>query len=238
MIAASGDVGLFEVGQVYGGDKPEDETLRAAGMRRGQMIQRNWTGNARQVDAFDAKADALSALSAAGAPVASLQIVQGAPSWFHPGRSGTIQLGPKNQLAWFGEVHPRVLDAMDVKGPMIAFEVVLNNIPAARQKSAARAALNASDLMTVKRDFAFIVAADLAADKLIKAAKGADKAMISDVALFDAFAGTSLGEGKKSLAIEVTLQPKDKTLTDEEIDAISAKVVAKVEQATGGMLRG
>ncbi|NNE21511.1 MAG: phenylalanine--tRNA ligase subunit beta [Rhizobiales bacterium] len=233
-----GDVGLFEVGQVYAGDKPEDETLRAAGMRRGQAIARNWTGSARAVDAFDAKADALATLAAAGAPTASLQIVQGAPDWFHPGRSGTIQLGPKNQLAWFGEVHPRVLDAMDVKGPMAAFEVVLDNIPAARNKSAARPALKASDLMAVKRDFAFIVDAEVAADKLIRAAKGADKALIAEVALFDAFTGASLGEDKKSLAIEVTLQPRDKTLTDEEIDAVAARVVDQVQKATGGTLRG
>ena len=232
-----GDVGLFEVGQVYAGDKPEDETLRAAGIRRGQAIPRNWGGNARAVDAFDAKADVIAALAAAGAPVQSLQVVQGAPTWFHPGRSGTLQLGPKNQLAWFGEVHPRVLDAMDVKGPLVAFEMVLNNIPAARSKSTARAALNASDLMAVKRDFAFIVDEGVAADKLIRAAKGADKALISEVSLFDAFAGASLGEGRKSLAIEVTLQPRDKTLTDEEIEAVAAKVIAQVEKATGGTLR-
>jgi phenylalanyl-tRNA synthetase beta chain len=232
-----GDVGLFEVGQVYAGDAPEDETLRAAGVRRGQSVPRNWTGSARAVDVFDVKADVMAALGAAGAPVASLQVMQGGPDWFHPGRSGTLQLGPKNQLAWFGEIHPRVLDAMDVKGPLVAFEMVLNNIPAARNTSAARAALNASDLMTVKRDFAFIVAADVAADKLIRAARGADKALISDVSLFDAFAGASLGEGRKSLAIEVTLQPRDKTLTDEEIDAVAAKVIAQVEKATGGTLR-
>ncbi len=232
------DLGLFEVGPVWRDDTPDGEDIVAAGLRAGNSGPRHWARPPRPVDAFDAKADALDALAAAGAPVNSLQIMQGAPGWFHPGRSGTIQLGPKNQLAWFGEVHPRVLDAMDVKGPMVAFEVVLDNIPAARQKSAARPALNASDLMAVKRDFAFIVETDVAADKLIRAAKGADKALIADVTLFDAFTGASLGEGKKSLAIEVTLQPKDKTLTDEEIEAVSSKVVGQVERATGGVLRG
>ncbi len=232
-----GDLALFEVGQVYAGDQPQDETLRAAGIRRGQAVQRNWTGSARPVDVFHAKADALDALAATSAPVASLQVVQGAPDWFHPGRSGTLQLGPKNQLAWFGEVHPRVLDAMDVRGPMVAFEIVLDNIPVSKHKGTARPALDASDLMAVKRDFAFVVDADVAADKLVRAARGVDKSLIADVTIFDAFAGASLGTGKKSLALEVTLQPKDKTLTDEEIEAVSAKLVTSVEKATGGVLR-
>ncbi len=246
LIAAAGrnvdrgfaDVALFEVGQVYAGDAPDDETLRAAGIRRGAGTPRNWQGGARPVDAFDAKADALAALVAAGAQERSLQIVQGAPAWFHPGRSGTIQLGPKNQLAWFGEVHPRVLAAMDVKGPLVAFEVVLNNIPQPKRKATARPALNASGLQAVTRDFAFVVDADVAAEKLLRAAKGADKALISEVSLFDVFAGESLGKGKKSLAIEVTLQPREKTLTDEDIETLAAKVVAQVEKATGGVLRG
>ena len=232
------DVALFEVGQVYAGDGPEDQSLYAAGIRRGAGVPRNWQGGARPADAFDAKADAIAALVAAGAQERSLQIVQGAPPWFHPGRSGTIQLGPKNQLAWFGEVHPRVLAALDVKGPLVAFEIVLDNIPQPKRKATARPALDASDLMAVTRDFAFVVETHVTADKLLRAAKGADKGLISDVALFDVFAGESLGEGKKSLAIEVTLQPRDKTLTDEDIDAIAAKVVARVEKATGGVLRG
>ena len=245
LIAAAGrnvdrgfsDVNLFEVGQTYAGDAPEDETLRAAGIRRGQAIVRNWHGAARFNDVFDAKADALAALEAAGAQSRSVQIVQGAPAWFHPGRSGTVQLGPKNQLGWFGEIHPRVLAAMDVKGPLVAFEIVLDNIPAAKRKSATRPALSASDLMTVTRDFAFVVTDDVSADKVLRAAKGADKSLINEVALFDVFVGESLGEGKKSLAIEVTLQPRDKTLTDKEIDTVAAKVVAQVEKATGAILR-
>jgi phenylalanyl-tRNA synthetase beta chain len=228
------DLCLSEVGHAYAGDRPGDETLRAAGIRRGSAVSRNWQGDARAVDAFDAKADALAVLEASGAAVGSLQIVAGAPAWFHPGRSGTIQMGPQNKLAYFGEVHPRVLAAMDVKGPLVAFEVVLNSVPVPKSRSATRAALNASDLMPVSRDFAFVVDDGVEADKLIKAARGADKVLISDAAIFDVF---KLDGGRKSYAVEVTLQPKDKTFTDEDIEAVSQKIIAAVQKATGGTLR-
>ncbi len=228
------DLCLSEVGHAYAGDRPGDETLRAAGIRRGSAVSRNWQGDARAVDAFDAKADALAVLEASGAAVGSLQIVAGAPAWFHPGRSGTIQMGPQNKLAYFGEVHPRVLAAMDVKGPLVAFEVVLNSVPVPKSRSATRAALNASDLMPVSRDFAFVVDDGVEADKLIKAAKAADKVLISDATIFDVF---KLDGGRKSYAVEVTLQPKDKTLTDEDIEAVSQKIIAAVQKATGGTLR-
>jgi phenylalanyl-tRNA synthetase beta chain len=231
------DVALFEVGQAYAGDKPEDETLRASGIRRGDRVPRNWQGGARPVDAFDAKADALAVLEAAGAAVTTMQVVAEAPSWYHPGRSGTIQMGPQNKIATFGEVHPRVLAELDVKGPLIAFEVILNAIPAPKDKGNTRPALNASDLMAVKRDFAFVLDQDIEAEKVVKAAKGVDKQLISEVIVFDRFAGGSLDEGKMSLAIEVTLQPRDKTLTEEEIEELSKKVVAQVHKATGGVLR-
>ncbi|MDO8352656.1 MAG: phenylalanine--tRNA ligase subunit beta, partial [Aestuariivirga sp.] len=242
LIAAAGrnmkrgfaDLSLSEVGHAYAGDRPQDETLRAAGVRRGQSISRNWQGGARLVDAFDAKADALAVLDAAGAATATLQVVAGAPAWYHPGRSGTIQMGPQNKLAYFGEIHPRVLAAMDVKGPLVAFEVVLNAIPVPKAKNATRAALNAFDLLPVSRDFAFVIDDSVEADKLIKAAKGADKALISDAAVFDVF---KLEGTKKSYAIEVTLQPRDKTLTDEDIEAVSQKIITAVQKATGGTLR-
>lgn len=242
LIAAAGrnvargfsDFAIAEVGHAYAGDRPQDETLRAAGVRRGQATSRNWQGGARAVDAFDAKADALAALEQAGASVASLQIVAGAPQWFHPGRSGTIQMGPQNKLAYFGEIHPRVLAEMDVKGPIVAFEIILNAVPTSKAKSATRAALNASDLMPLSRDFAFVVDQGVEADKLIKAAKSADKALITDAAVFDVF---KLDGGKRSYAVEVTLQPRDKTLTDQEIDAVSQKIVAAVSKATGATLR-
>jgi len=242
LIAAAGrngkrgfaDLSIYEVGHAYAGDRPQDETLRAGGVRRGNAVTRNWQGGARAVDAFDAKADALAVLEAAGAATANLQIIAGAPSWYHPGRSGTIQMGPQNRLATFGEVHPRVLASMDVKGPLVAFEVVLNSIPVPKAKNATRAALNASDLLPVLRDFAFVIDDGVEADKLIKAAKGADKVLVSDVTVFDVF---KLDGIKKSYAIEVTLRPRDKTLTDEDIDAVSQKIVTAVQKATGGILR-
>ena len=242
LIAAAGrnmdrgfpDLMLSEVGHAYAGDRPQDETLRAAGIRRGAFMGRNVHGGARAVDAYDAKADALAVLEAAGAPVATVQVVAGAPAWYHPGRSGTIQMGPQNRLACFGEIHPRVLAAMDVKGPLVAFEVILNAVPGAKSKSATRAALNVSDLMPLSRDFAFVVDANVEAEKLVKAAKSADKVLIADVIVFDLY---KLDAAKTSLALEVTLQPRDKTLTEPEIEAVSAKIVAAVSKATGGTLR-
>jgi phenylalanyl-tRNA synthetase beta chain len=231
------DVALFEVGQAYAGDKPEDETLRASGIRRGDDVPRNWMGGQRAVDAFTAKADALAVLDAAGAPVSTMQVVAEAPSWYHPGRSGTIQMGPQNKLATFGEIHPRILAEMDVKGPLVAFEVILSAIPAPKDKGNTRPALEASDLMAVKRDFAFVLDQGIEAEKVVKAAKGADRELISEVMVFDRFAGGTLDQGKMSLAIEVTLQPREKTLTEEEIEELSKKVVAQVHKATGGVLR-
>ena len=231
------DIALFEVGQAYAGDKPEDETLRAAGVRRGDVVPRNWQTGKRAVDIFTAKADALAVLEAAGAPVSTMQVVAEAPSWYHPGRSGTIQMGPQNKLATFGEIHPRILSDMDVKGPLVAFEVNLTEVPESRSKIPTRAALKASDLMAVKRDFAFVVEDGVEAEKVVKVAKSADKQLISDVIVFDRFAGGTLEAGKASLAIEVTIQPREKTLTEEEIEELSKKVVAQVHKATGGVLR-
>jgi phenylalanyl-tRNA synthetase beta chain len=243
LIAAAGrnmargfaDFAISEVGHAYAGDKPEDETLRAAGIRQGASAPKQWLGGARVVDAFDAKADALSVLEACGMAAGTLQIVQGAPAWFHPGRSGTIQMGPKNQLAWFGEIHPGILAEMDVKGPIVAFEIILNAIPAPRQKGTAKAALVLSDLMPLSRDFAFVVEDKVQAAELIKAAKGVDKVLIADAQVFDVF---KLPDGKVSLAVSVTLQPREKTLTEEEIEAISTKIIATVGKATGATLRG
>ncbi len=251
LIAAAGrnvarglsDVRLFEVGSIYLSDEPEGEKVVAGGIRRGFSGPRHWARARRAVDVFDAKADALAVLEAAGAPVSSLQIAQGnAPEWYHPGRSGLVTLGPKNVLAHFGEIHPRVLEAMGVKGPLVGFEVLLENIPAARRRGTARPALEASDLMPVKRDFAFVVDASVPAAKIVQAAKGADKTLISEVSVFDVFEGakaeSQLGEGKKSVAIEVTLQPRERTLTDEEIAAVADRIVEKVRKATGAELRG
>jgi phenylalanyl-tRNA synthetase beta chain len=231
------NIALFEVGQAYAGDRPQDETLRAAGLRRGRNHDRHWLEKPRSVDLFDAKADALAVLEACGAPAASLQVVAGGPSWLHPGHSGSVQLGPKNRLAVFGELHPSVLQSLDLEGPAVVFEVVLNAIPLPRSKGATRPALDASDLMAVSRDFAFVVDEAVASDKILKAARAAGKALISEASIFDLFSGEALGPGKKSIAISVTLQPRDKTLTDEEIEAVSQKLIAEVAKATGAVLR-
>ncbi len=231
-------IALFETGPQFSGDEPGDQTLALTGVRR-DAGERTWTGGTTPADCFTAKADALAALEAAGAPVDSLQVVAQAPSWYHPGRSGTLQLGPKAVMGHFGEIHPRILDALDVKGPVMAFEVFPEAIPAPKAKAGrTRPRLDASNLLPVSRDFAFIVTADTAADTLVRAAKGADKKLISDVRVFDLYEGKGIEEGHKSLAIEVTLQPRDKTLTDEDIEAVSTKIVAQVGKATGGTLRG
>ncbi len=230
-----GDVQLCEVGHAYAGDKMSDETLRASGVRRGAFMARNVNGGTRNVDAFDAKADALAVIEACGLAASSMQVVQGAAPWYHPGRSGTIQLGPQNKIAMFGEIHPRILHAMDVRGPLVGFEIILNALPASKQKSASRAALAISDLLPVSRDFAFVVEGKVQAAELIKAVKGVDKVLIAEAQVFDVY---QLEGGKKSLAVEVTLQPKDKTFTDADIEAISAKIVATANKAVGATLRG
>ncbi len=227
---------LFEVGPQYAGSEPEDQALAAAGIRQGET-QRHWAEKARKVDAFDAKADALAALEAAGGPVGSLQTAAEAPAWYHPGRSGSFKLG-NLALAYFGEVHPRVLAALDVDGPAVAFEVFLDRLPPPKAKAGkARPLLKPSPFQPVERDFAFVVDAAVPAEKLLRAAQNADRALIAGAAIFDAYAGPGIPEGKKSVALSVTIQPTEKTLTDAEIEAIGAKVVAAVARQTGGVLR-
>ncbi|MBO0345624.1 phenylalanine--tRNA ligase subunit beta [Roseibium sp. CAU 1637] len=240
----NGDVGLFEVGQIFETDTPEGQKMVAAGLRRGTAklagSGRHWSAPVANVDVFDAKADAAAALAAIGAPVEKLQVFTDAPSYFHPGRSGALKLGPKNTLAVFGEIHPRTLAELDIEGPIVAFEIFLDNLPAPKKGKSSRSkgAQNASDLMPVRRDFAFVVTGDVQVETLLKAARGADKVLIKDVTLFDIYEGKGVPEGSKSLAIDVTLQPVKKTLTDEEIDAVAKKIIASVEKATGGTLRG
>ena len=210
----------------------------AGGIRAGQSGARHWADRPRAVDAYDAKGDALAALAECGAPVASLQTFAEAPSWYHPGRSGTLRLGPKTVLAAFGEIHPGVLKAMDAAGPVVGFEVFLDAIPEAKGKGGkGRAALNASPLQTVERDFAFIVDAGVTAEALLRAVKSADKALIVDASVFDVYQGKGVPEGKVSLAVSVTLQPVKATLTDAEIEAVAKKIVAAAEKATGAQLR-
>ncbi len=231
------DLALFEVGPRYQGDKPEDQRLTATALRVGASTPRNWALASRPVDVFDAKADALALLSALGAPVDNLLTTTDAPAWFHPGRSGVLRLGA-TVLAQFGELHPRVLRALDVKGPAVGFEIDLDRLPRPRAKpGTARPLLKASPFQPIERDFAFVVAADTPAEKLARAARSADKALIVGVSVFDQFTGAALGAGKKSIAISVTLQPVDHTLSEAEIDAVAAKIVSAVNKATGGVLR-
>ncbi len=232
------DTALFEVGPQYADASPEGQSLVAAGLRAGRPLPAHWQEKSRPLDAFDAKADAMAVLVALGAPTNNLQIDQEAPpACYHPGRYGALRLGPK-VLARFGELHPRVLRALDLRGPAVAFEVFLEALPEPKAKDGSlRPALHLSPFQPLRRDFAFVIDESVAAEKLVRAAKGADKALIAEVELFDLYVGEALGPGKKSLAITVTLQPTEKTLTDEEIAAVSQKIVAKVEKATGGVLR-
>ena len=232
------DAALFEIGPAWHDDTPEGQLLVAAGLRHGEATPRNWTGDMRPVDLFDAKADALAALSALGAPVANLQVEAAAVGHYHPGRSGVMRLGP-TVLAQFGELHPSVLRALDIDGVVVGFEVYLERIPAPKKGAGpVRPALDASAFQPVHRDFAFVVDAEQAADDVARAARAAEKSLITGVAVFDVFEGAALGEGRKSVAISVTLQPREATLTEAEIDAVAAKIVANVEKRTGGTLRG
>ena len=231
------DMALFEVGHAFHGGEPGEQHVQVAGILVGRTGPKDVHGTSRGVDVFDAKADAEAVLAAIGAP-AKVQILRGAEGWWHPGRHGKICLGPKKVMGIFGELHPKVLREMDIKGPAVAFVLYPEEIPLPKNKVTARTALVATDLQAVERYFAFVVDADVEALTLVNAAAGADKALITEVRVFDEFIGGSLGEGKKSLAITVRLQPLDVTLKDKDIEAVAANVVAKVNKATGGVLRG
>ncbi|MEQ8934315.1 MAG: phenylalanine--tRNA ligase subunit beta, partial [Amphiplicatus sp.] len=233
-----GDGALFEVGPQYAGAAPEDQRMVAAGIRAGQTGPRHWANPPRPCDVYDAKADALAVLDVLGAPVANVQIAASAPGWYHPGRSGALTLGPKTVLAYFGEIHPRVLMAMGVKGPVAGFEILLDHLPLPKvRKGPARPALELSAFQPVERDFAFVVDEHVEAAALMRAAAAADKALIVCVDVFDVFAGGNIGAGKKSIALSVTLQPRDKTLTEAEIDAVAGRIIGGVGKATGAVLR-
>lgn len=232
-------VALFEIGPNY---RADGQSLVATGVRAGQTGPDHWRAKPRAVDCFDAKADALAALAAAGAPVANLQVQPGGPEGaeavYHPGRSGTLRLGPKAVLAAFGEIHPRLAALYGLKAPAVGFELFFEAVPYPKAAGPARAAFAPSNLPAVERDFAFVVDADVAAQTLLKAVRGVDKQLIVEASVFDVYQGPGLEPGQKSLAVKLILQPWDKTLTDEEIDALSAKVVAAAQKATGGQLRG
>ncbi len=236
------DVALFEVGQIFKGDRPEDQFTAASGVRRALAkaggAGRHWSSGATPVDAFDAKGDAFAVLAAAGAPMQALQVVPGGPGWFHPGRSGTIQIGPQNILGHFGELHPRALEALDAEGPLVGFEVILERIPESKAKpTRARPVLELSAFQPVERDFAFVVDRAVKAADIVRTAQGVDKKLIAGVTVFDVYEGTGIESGKKSIAIAVTIQPRDKTMTDQEIEALAGRIVAEVTKKTGGTLR-
>ena len=229
------DMALFEVGPIWHGGEPEDQEALACGILVGQTDPKDVHSSRRTVDVYDVKADVEAVLHALGAPP-KVQFQRGLSNWWHPGRSARMALG-KTSLAGFGEVHPTVLAALGVRGPVMAFAIHTKNIPMPKTRSATRPALTISDLQAVERDFAFVVDQSVEAITLVNAAKGADKVLIEEVQVFDEFIGGSLAEGLKSLAFTVRLQPQDTTLKDLEIEAVSAKIVEKVSKATGGKLR-
>ncbi len=234
-------VALFEVGQVFLGPGEADQRMAAAGLRRGlakrQGEGRHWSGGG-SVDVFDAKGDALALLAAIGVPAGAVQIVPGGPAFLHPGRSATLQFGPKNVVGWFGELHPSACEALDVEGPLVAFEIVLDDIPAPKTRATkAKPKFDRSDFMPVERDLAFVVAESARAADILRAAIGADRALLAGADVFDVYRGPGVPEGFKSVAVSVTLQPRERTLTDAEIDAAVAKIVAEVAKKTGATLR-
>ena len=235
---SASNVALFEVGPCYSDATPKGQSMVAAGIRKGSNAERNWATPTKDVDVFDAKADVLAALDAIGAPIANLQAYAEAPDYYHPGRSGTLRLGPKNILATFGELHPRILKALDVDGPIVGFEVYTDKVPAPKKKSAAKGAMDISNLQSVERDFAFFVDKDKNAADLLRAVKGADKKFITDVTLFDVYEGKGVPEGQKSLALSITIEPKGETFSDKQIEAIASSVVAAASKAVGAVLRG
>jgi phenylalanyl-tRNA synthetase beta chain len=237
----TGDLALFEVGQVFLNANPDGQHTYASGIRTGTAklagSGRHWSGKSEPVGVFDAKADLAALLDALGYDIDKVQLFAEPAPWSHPGRGGRIAQGPKT-LGWFGELHPAWAAELDIDGPVAAFELDLDALPEGRKKATkTKPALDLSALMPLTRDFAFIVDKGVTAGAILKAARGADKALIKDVNVFDVFEGAHVGEGKKSIAIEVTLQPKDKTLTDEDIEKVSTAIVVAVTKTSGGVLR-
>jgi phenylalanyl-tRNA synthetase beta chain len=235
------DVALFEVGQVFLGDGENDQRMAAAALRRGSAKRqgegRHWTGGGA-VDAFDAKGDAMALLAALGVNANAVQMAPGGPAFLHPGRSATLQFGPKNIAGWFGELHPSACEALGAEGPLVAFEIILDAIPAPKMRATkAKAKLERSEFMAVERDLAFVVPEGARAGDILKAALGADRALVSAADVFDVYRGAGVAEGFKSVALSVTLQPRERTLTDADIEATVAKIVADVAKKTGATLR-
>ncbi|ALE03339.1 phenylalanine--tRNA ligase subunit beta [Bartonella ancashensis] len=236
------DCALFEIANIYEGDTADEQRFVVGGIRRGTEkfngAGRFWTGNAQAVDVFDAKADAFSVLSACGIDVSKVQVEVGAPGWYHPGCSGVMKLGEKITLGFFGIFHPNTLEMLDVSGPLCGFEIFLDKIPEKKKMAKVRSALKKFPFQMVRRDFAFIVDKKVASSLIIRAASGADRKLVHSVQIFDVFEDQALGNDKKSVAIEVIIQPIEQTLTDEDLEALALKIVENVTKMTGAYLRG
>ena len=233
------DVALCEVGPVFRSAKPDGQNYIAAGLRAGKKTPRHWASDQveRNVDAYDVKEDAMKVLQACGAPAGNAQISNDAPEYYHPGRSGVLRLG-KNTIAQFGEIHPAILEEMGIKTPMAGFEIFIENIPAPRKKGTAKSLLQISQFQPLSRDFAFIVKDNISANEVIRAAKSADKKLITAAEIFDVYTGKGIDEGHKSLALNITIQPVDATLSEEQLEQIMNNVIDAVANKCGGVLRG
>ncbi|MEJ0017715.1 MAG: phenylalanine--tRNA ligase subunit beta [Acetobacteraceae bacterium] len=228
------DVALFEIGPEFATDAACSQRWIAAGLRAG-ATPRSWLASSRPLDAMDAKADLWAVMAAVGVPLDALMLTQDAPGFYHPGRSAMVRQGPKTVLGSFGELHPSVLAALDLAGPVVAFSLNLDAVGEPRRRR--RSAPDLPQFQPIRRDFAFLVDVAVTADAVLRAARGAERTLITGVSLFDLYQGDRLPDGKKSLAIEVTFQPRERTLTEAEIEAASQKVVAAVAKATGAVLR-
>jgi len=228
------DCGLFEIGPAFASADRDGQQAVAAGLRAG-ATPRGWAAPSREVDAFDARADVLSVLAALGVPMESLSTTADAPEFYHPGRSGVVRQGPKLVLAYFGALHPSVLTALDFDMPVCAFEIMLDAVADPKRRRRAPPALPA--FQPVRRDFAFVVKTSVGAETVLRAARSGSRSLVEDVRLFDVFVGGGLADDEKSLGIEVVLQPRERTLTDQEIEAACASIVAAVTKATGSRLR-
>ena len=231
------NMAFFETGPVFLGQNPEDQPFVISGLRSGLAQNKDWASVKTDVDFFTAKADVVAALEQSGMNVGSMPLSRDVPAWYHPGRSASLCLG-RTPLAYFGEIHPGILQEMDIDFPVVGFEIITDSLPPAKAKTASKKLLKVSSLQPVHRDFAFIVDENVEVANLLKAANSVDRKLISDVVLFDVYQGKGVEEGKKSLAITVTLQPVDATLTDEQIENLSDKITQTIEKKTGGVLRG
>ena len=231
------DMAFFEVGPVFHGVPADQQFPMCCGVRQGRLQVADWRLQDVPVSVFDIKADLLNALAAIGVSVDNLQITTDAPDYYHPGRKGALVQG-RTVLGYFGEIHPSIAKHFDVKGPLVAFECFFQRVPAPKDKGPAKPLLALNALQALTRDFAFVVDRDVTSDKLVKAVKAGGKPFVADVSIFDLYEGDKMEEGKKSLALKVTIQPQKATLVDAEIVAITDKIVASVAKNCGGVLRG